>query len=628
MAGVIMAFLPMTKDDMINRGWDELDFIFIIGDAYVDHSSFGHAIISRKLEAHGFKVGIISQPNWNNLDEFRRLGKPRLGFLISSGNVDSMVNHYSVFKRRRKKDDYSPGGKTGRRPDRAVIVYSNKVREAFKEVPIIIGGIEGSLRRLGHYDYWDDKLRRSVLMDAKADMIIYGMGERPIIEVAEALDAGIHIKDIKWIKGTLFKVRDLDDTYDYRMLPSFKDILNSKKAYAESFIVQYRNNNHNSGKVLVEQYDKNTYIIQNPPPQPLTKEEMDAVYDLSYEGTYHPSYKKEGGVPALKEVKFSLTSTRGCFGGCSFCALAYHQGKVVQPRSKASIVKEGKALVRKSDFKGYIHDVGGPTANFRHAACKKQIKFGTCSHQDCLSTIPCDNLYINHEEYIDILKTLRNLEGVKKVFVRSGVRYDYAIYDKGSQFLEELIKHHISGYLKIAPEHISDNVLLKMGKPPKKVFDQFMKKYKSINERMGKKQYIIPYFISSHPGSTLNDAIELALYLKQTGFIPEQVQDFYPTPGTLSTCMYYTGLDPRTMETIYVPEKMEEKKMQRALLHFNRPENYDLVYKALLKTGRQDLIGFNKNHLIKPRRRNRNEHFNKINANTGRKSKKFRGRHK
>lgn len=618
------SLLPVSKEDMKNRGWNELDFVYIIGDAYVDHPSFGHAIISRVLEANGYKVGIISQPDWKDVNAFKRLGKPRLGFLISSGNVDSMVNHYSVFKKRRKKDAYSPGGKSGSRPDRAAIVYASKVREAYKDVPVIIGGLEGSLRRFAHYDYWDDKIRRSILMDAKADLVIYGMGEKPVVEVADALNAGIKIKDIQWIKGTVFKSNTLENIQEYVMLPSYESIVESKKSYAKSFMIQYKNNNHFCGKTLVEQYDANTFVIQNPPPEPMNKEEMDAVYALPYMGTYHPMYEELGGVPALEEVKFSITSTRGCFGNCSFCALAYHQGRVVQPRSRASIIEEGKKLSQREDFKGYIHDVGGPTANFRQAACEKQRLYGTCTEKDCLFPEPCGNLNIDHREYIDILRELRKIKGVKKVFVRSGVRYDYAIYDKSKEFLEELCRYHISGYLKVAPEHVSDEVLRRMGKPSKAVFDKFVKEFKNINKRIGKEQYIIPYFISSHPGSTLQDAVELATYMKENGFIPEQVQDFYPTPGTLATCMYFTGYDPRNMEEVYVPKSKEEKAMQRALLQFNRPENYDLVYKALMKAGRKDLIGFDNKSLIKPRnRRNSDGDNKKAPSNIGRKRKRI-----
>lgn len=618
-----MEFLPISKQDMKKRGWEQLDFVYIVGDAYVDHPSFGHAIISRLLEAEGYKIGIISQPNWRNIEEFKRLGKPRLGFLVSSGNVDSMVNHYSVFKKRRKKDFYSPGGKAGLRPDRAVAVYCNKIREAYKDVPIIIGGIEASLRRFGHYDYWDDKIRRSILMDSRADMAIYGMGETTIVEVADALQAGIDIKDIIWLRGTVFKQKNLDNIQDYVVLPSFNDVQESKEEYANSFVQQYKNQNHFNGKTLVEPYDKHVFVVQNPPTLPLSKKEMDRVYGLSYARDYHPIYKEQGGVPALEEVKYSITSNRGCFGGCHFCALSFHQGRVIQCRSAESIIQEGEKLAQDTMFKGYIHDVGGPTANFRQSACSKQEKEGACHHKDCLYPKACGNLNINHKEYVSILKGLRSIKGVKKVFVRSGIRYDYAIYDKDPSFLDELVKHHISGCLKIAPEHVSDEVLQRMGKPPKHVYEKFVKKYNQLNKKHGKKQFIIPYFISSHPGSTLKHAVELAEYLKETGFVPDQVQDFYPTPGTISTCMYYTGYDPLTMEKVHVPKSMEEKQMQRALLHFNKPENYNLVEKALKKANRIDLIGYREYCLIRPRKgRNKDEHIKKASKYNRRKSKR------
>ncbi len=617
-----MDFLPISKKDMKKRGWEQLDFVYIVGDAYVDHPSFGHAIISRLLEAEGYKVGIIAQPDWKDIEAFKKLGKPRLGFLVSSGNVDSMVNHYSVFKKKRKKDFYSPGGKTGLRPDRGVAVYCNKIREAYKDVPIIIGGIEASLLRLGHYDYWDDKVRRSILMDSRADMAIYGMGEKPIVEVADALQAGIDIKDITWIKGTVFKQKTLEHLEDYLLLPSFEDIQTSKEKYAKSFIQQYKNQNHYHGKILVEPYDKHMFVAQNPPPLPLTKEEMDRVYRLPYKRDAHPIYKALGGVPALEEVKFSITSNRGCFGGCHFCALSFHQGRVIQCRSAESIIEEGKKLVDNQGFKGYIHDVGGPTANFRQPACKKQLKEGACHQKDCLHPKPCSNLNIDHKEYVSILKRLRSIKGVKKVFVRSGIRYDYAIYDKDTTFLDELVQHHISGCLKIAPEHISDEVLYRMGKPSKDVYEKFVTKYNQFNQKHGKKQFIIPYFISSHPGSTLKHAVELAEYLKETGFVPDQVQDFYPTPGTISTCMYYTGYDPLTMEKVYVSKSMEEKQMQRALLHFNKPENYNLVVKALKKAGRLDLIGYGKKCLIRPKKRRNGDEYTKKTSKYYRKKSK------
>lgn len=612
-----MTFLPTTMKEMNERGWQQADFVLVTGDAYVDHPSFGTAIISRVLESRGYRVAILAQPDWKNANEFKRFGKPRLGFLINSGNVDSMVNHFSVFKHRRKTDSYSPGGKAGKRPDRAVIVYSNRVKEAYRDVPIIIGGIEASLRRFAHYDYWEDKVRRSILLDAKADLLIYGMGERAVVEIAEALDSGIEAKDISWIKGTVCKLvnhklkegvsssefeQEQFSYTDTIMLPEYKRLVGDnkdsklleqrKRAYAESFLLQYQNNDDISGNPLVEKYDETIYVMQNPPQEPLTTEELDDIYELPYEGTYHPSYENLGGIPAIREVQFSIISNRGCFGGCSFCALTYHQGRQVRGRSKESIVKEAEALTRKKDFKGYIHDVGGPTANFRSPACKKQLKAGVCKNKDCLSPEPCSQLVVNHKEYLDILRTVRNLDKVKKVFIRSGIRYDYLMADQDDSFLKELCQYHVSGTLKVAPEHISDRVLAKMRKPSKKVFEEFSKKYKETNEKLGLNQYLIPYFISSHPGSTLEDAVELAVFLKKTGFIPDQVQDFYPTPGTLSTCMYYTELDPFTGEKVYVPKTMEEKKMQRALMHFNKPENRDTVRKALIKARRPELIEY------------------------------------
>ena len=611
-----MAFLPVSKADMTKEGWEQVDFVLITGDAYVDHPSFGHAIIGRVLESHGYKVAVLAQPHWTNTEDFKKFGKPRLGFLISSGNVDSMVNHFSVFKQRRRADSYSPGGQTANRPDRAVIVYSNLARQAYKDVPIIIGGIEGSLRRFAHYDYWDDKVRRSILLDAKADLIIYGMGERAIIEVAEALDSGIGIKDIGWIRGTTSKLLNYgfregvsgeafeqenfsdDDTI---VLPHYDDIKTSssnlddiskaKALYGKSFLLQYQNNDYINGKRLVEKYDSNIYVVQNPPQEPLNTLELDDLYELEYEGTYHPIYEKQGGVPAIQEVKFSITANRGCFGGCSFCALTYHQGREVRGRSKTSIVREAEKLTKRVDFKGYIHDIGGPTANFSKAACKKQGEEGVCKNKDCMYPEPCRQLIVDHQGYLDILRNVRKLDGVKKVFIRSGIRYDYLLADpQGDAFIEELCKYHVSGTLKVAPEHVSDRVLEKMRKPNKEVFLEFSKKYKKANEKLGLKQYMIPYFISSHPGSTMDDAIELALFLKESGFVPDQVQDFYPTPGTLSTCMYYTGLDPFTGKEVYIPRDIEEKRMQRALMHFNKDDNKERVRKALIKSGREDLI--------------------------------------
>lgn len=584
-------FLPVNKKEMKERGWQQADFVLITGDAYVDHPSFGTAIISRVLEAHGYKVAILSQPDWKTAEDFKQFGRPRLGFLINSGNVDSMVNHFSVFKNRRKKDSYSPGGQTGRRPDRAVIVYSNRAREAYKDVPVIIGGLEASLRRFGHYDYWDDKVRRSILMDARADLLIYGMGERAVVEIADALDSGIEVKNITWIKGTCVRCKSAEIYPDDIILPDYEDIAASKDEYCRSFAMQYRSNDSVVGQRLLEKYDDNNYIVQNPPQEPLARDELDGIYALPFMRDYHPSYQDEGGVPAIEEIKFSITANRGCFGGCAFCAITYHQGREVRSRSIESIVDEAVKLTKLSGFKGYIHDVGGPTANFRHPSCEKQKKHGMCKNRDCLFPKPCSQLDTDHSEYINVLRAVRNVEGVKKVFIRSGIRYDYVLADNNMKFLEELCRYHVSGILKVAPEHSSYNVLKQMHKPSIKVFDRFSRQYKEMNQKLGKKQYMVPYFISSHPGSTLDDAVELALFMKQTGFVPDQVQDFYPTPGTLSTCMYYTEKDPFTMKPVYVAKSPEEKKMQRALLHFNKKENRDTVKKALKKAGRENLIG-------------------------------------
>lgn len=583
-------FLPVNREDMNRRGWDEVDFVLVSGDAYVDHPSFGTAVISRLLESHGFKVAILSQPDWKSSSDFRKFGKPRLGFLINSGNVDSMVNHYSVFRHRRKRDVYSPGGKTGRRPDRAVIVYSNRAREAYRDVPVIIGGLEASLRRLGHYDYWDDKVRRSILMDSGADILIYGMGEKAVIEVAEALESGIDACDITWIKGTCVRMKDPYIQDDDIILPDFEEILSSKDAYCRSFALQYRSNEPINGKRIIEQYGEHRFVVQNPPQMPLETEELDHLYELPYERSYHPSYEKYGGVPAIEEIKFSITANRGCFGGCAFCAITFHQGREVRGRSRESIVKEAELLRQLDGFKGYIHDVGGPTANFHKPSCENQLKNGMCHNRDCLFPKPCRQLDVDHEEYIDILESVRRVKGVKKVFIRSGIRYDYVMADNSSRFLKQLCSHHISGILKVAPEHVSENVLENMHKPSKEVFENFSTRYMQMNKRLDKKQYMVPYFISSHPGSTLNDAVELALYMKKTGFVPDQVQDFYPTPGTLATCMYYTEKNPFDLKPVYIAKTEEEKKMQRALLHFNKSENRDMVVKALKSAGRDDLI--------------------------------------
>ncbi len=584
-------FLPISREEMNNRGWDEVDFVLVTGDSYVDHHSFGTAIIGRLLESHGYKVAILPRPDYKSAEDFKRFGKPRLGFLINSGVVDSMVNNYSVFKHRRKKDEYGPGGQAGARPDRAVVVYANRAREAYKGVPVIIGGLEASLRRLGHYDYWSDNVRRSILLDSKADLLIYGMGERAIVEIADALDSGIDVKDITWIRGTCHKGKEMPEGEEWIKLPDFENIKENKRAYAESFAIQYKNNDAISAKGLAEKYTDTMWVLQNPPQPPLEQDELDAIYELSYENEAHPIYEQMGGIPAFTEIKFSIVSSRGCFGGCSFCALTYHQGRQVRARSKESIVEEAKKLTEKPDFKGYIHDVGGPTANFRGPACQKQIKHGVCTDKDCLYPNVCPAIKADHSEYLDILKSVRELDKVKKVFIRSGIRYDYLLADpKHNKFIEELCKHYVSGTLKVAPEHISPNVLKYMHKSSKDVFLDFSKKYKRVNEKIGKKQYLIPYLISSHPGSTMEDAVELALFLKDYGFVPDQVQDFYPTPGTLATCMYYTEIDPLTMQPVYVAKTMEEKKMQRALIHFNKPENRKLAEKALLAADRADLI--------------------------------------
>ncbi|WP_291562814.1 MULTISPECIES: YgiQ family radical SAM protein [unclassified Clostridium] len=593
-------FLPINEEDMKKRDIEQLDFIIITGDAYIDHPSFGTAIIGRVLESEGYTVGIIAQPNWNNVDDFKRLGEPKYGFLINSGNIDSMVNHYTAFKKRRSDDLYSPGGKSGYRPNRAVIVYSNRAREAYKNVPIIIGGIEASLRRFAHYDYWDDKVRKSILMDSKADLLIYGMGERPILEVAKFLSYGSSVERLHHVRGTSYITKDISNIKDYILLPSFKEVSTNKKAYAKSYKLYSKEQDSIWGKTLIEPYG-DRYVVQTPPQHPLTEEEMDKVYNLPYTRTYHPMYEPMGGIPALQEVKFSITSHRGCFGSCSFCALTYHQGRVIQNRSQQSIIDEAKLLTEDSNFKGYIHDIGGPTANFRHRACKKQLKHGVCKDRECMFPTPCKNLIADHSEYLSLLRKVRALPKIKKVFIRSGIRYDYLMEDKNTKFFHELCEHHISGQLKVAPEHISDKVLSQMGKPKKQVYDSFKKKYADINKKLGKNQFVIPYLMSSHPGSDINAAIELAEYIKTMGHMPEQVQDFYPTPGSLSTTIYYTGINPITEKEIYVPKEHKEKSMQRALLQFQNPENHTLVKNALIKANRSDLIGFGPNYLIAPR---------------------------
>ncbi len=594
-------FLPMTTEDMKQRGWEWLDFVYVIGDAYVDHPSFGHAIISRVLEANGYRVGIISQPDWKRDDSISVLGKPRLGFLISGGNMDSMVNHYTVSKKRRSQDAYTPGGVMGKRPDYATVVYGNLIRRTYREIPIIIGGIEASLRRMAHYDYWSNTVKRSILLDSQADLLVYGMGERAMVEVADALNSGIAVKDITFIDGTVYKTKTLDSVYDAIRLPSYDEIREQKETYARSFYTQYCNTDPYSGKRLVEPYGKKQYVVQNPPAKPLSQQEMDRVYSYNYMRKYHPSYEQAGGVPAIREIKFSLVSNRGCFGGCSFCALTFHQGRIVQTRSHESILREAEAMTWESDFKGYIHDVGGPTANFRHPACEKQMSQGACPKRQCLFPKPCRNLTVDHQDYLDLLRKLRALPKVKKVFVRSGIRFDYVMADADDTFLRELCRYHVSGQLKVAPEHISDAVLQKMGKPENSVYQAFVRKYQAINQELGKEQFLVPYLMSSHPASTLKEAVALAEYLRDLGYMPEQVQDFYPTPSTISTCMYYTGLDPATMQPVYVPTNPHEKAMQRALIQYRNPKNYDLVEEALQKAGRTDLIGYGKKCLIRPR---------------------------
>ena len=594
-------FLPITREEMKERGWDQVDFVYVSGDAYVDHPSFGHAIITRLLESRGYRVGIIAQPDWRKPESVQVFGEPRLGFLVSAGNMDSMVNHYSVSKKRRKTDAYTPGGEMGKRPDYACVVYGNLIRQTYKKTPIILGGIEASLRRMAHYDYWSDKLKRSVLLDSGADVISYGMGEHSIVELAEALDAGIPVEDITYIAGTVVKTKSLDSIYDAEILPSFEDLKADKMNYARSFYTQYLNTDAFNGKRLVEPYSEHLYVVQNPPATPLTQMEMDDVYSLPYQRTYHPSYEAKGGVPAIKEIKFSLISNRGCFGGCSFCALTFHQGRIVQVRSHESLIEEAKEITKDKDFKGYIHDVGGPTANFRHPSCKKQMEHGVCKTRQCLFPSPCKNLDADHRDYVSLLRKLRDIPKVKKVFIRSGIRFDYLLADKKQEFLRELCEYHVSGQLKVAPEHVAGPVLSLMGKPEHKVYEEFTRQFYKMNEGIGKEQYLVPYLMSSHPGSTLKEAVELAEYCRDLGYMPEQVQDFYPTPSTLSTCMYYTGVDPRTMQKVYVPKSPHEKAMQRALIQYRNPELYDLVIEALHKAGRSDLIGFGPKCLVRPR---------------------------
>ncbi|GAA0115677.1 YgiQ family radical SAM protein [Clostridium senegalense] len=615
-------FLPICKKDMEERGWKQLDFILVTGDAYIDHHSFGTAIISRVLENSGYKVGIIAQPDWKNIDEFKKLGRPRLGFLVNAGNMDSMVNHYTVNKKLREKDFYSPGGKMGLRPDRATIVYCNKIREAYKDAQIVIGGVEASLRRFAHYDYWSDKVRKSMLIDSGADLLAYGMSEKQIVDIADRLNLGIEAKYIRDVNGTCYVVDNLDEVYsDYIEIPSYKEVSQDKIQYAKAFKVQYDEQDPIRGNVIIQRHGSK-YLVQNKPEMPLSREELDKVYNLPYKRTYHPIYEKDGGIDAIEEVQFSIVSSRGCFGSCSFCAITFHQGRIVQSRSEESIIKEAEEITKLKNFKGYIHDVGGPTANFRKPACENQLKIGACKNKQCLYPKPCKNLDADHSEYLQVIKKVRELPKIKKVFIRSGLRYDYIMADKNDIFFNELVENHVSGQLKVAPEHICGEVLKYMQKPAGKTYSKFMDKFYKITKKVGKKQYIVPYLMSSHPGSTLKSAIELAEYLRDIKYQPEQVQDFYPTPGTLSTTMFYTGLDPRTMREVYVPKSKAEKAMQRALLQFRNPKKYDLVYEALNLANRTDLIGFEENCLIKPKNKKQSQHYGKDKKNCNKKSDK------
>ena len=620
-------FLPVSRKEMKERGWDQVDFVYISGDAYVDHPSFGHAIITRLLESRGYRVGIIAQPDWKSPDSVTVFGEPRLGFLVSAGNMDSMVNHYSVSKKRRKTEAYTPGGVMGKRPDYACVVYGNLIRQTYKKTPVILGGIEASLRRMAHYDYWSDKLKRSLLLDSGADILSYGMGEHSIIEIAEALDAGIPVEEITYINGTVVKAKNLDSVYDAEILPSFEELKADRLTYARSFYTQYLNTDAFNGKRLVEPYSDYLYVVQNPPALPLTEIEMDDIYSLPYMRTYHPSYEALGGVPAISEIRFSLISNRGCFGGCSFCALTFHQGRIIQTRSHQSLLDEARQITKEKDFKGYIHDVGGPTANFRHPSCKKQLKYGVCKNRQCLFPAPCKNLNADHSDYVRLLKELRAIPKVKKVFIRSGIRFDYLLKEEDRTFLRELCEYHVSGQLKVAPEHVAAPVLSLMGKPEHKVYEQFTEEFYKMNKKIGKEQYLVPYLMSSHPGSTLKEAVELAEYCRDLGYMPEQVQDFYPTPSTLSTCMYYTGVDPRNMKPVYVPKSPHEKAMQRALIQYRNPELYDLVSEALHKAGRTDLIGFGPKCLIRPRKF-ADQKKNEREKNSSQKKKSIRNVHR
>lgn len=594
-------FLPISKEDLTTRGIDQLDYIVVTGDAYVDHPSFGAAIIGRLLESQGYRVGVIAQPNWKDHDDIQALGVPKYAFLVTGGNIDSMVSHYSVTKKRRKEDAYTPGNAAGKRPDRATIVYCNLIRQVFKDTPIIIGGIESSLRRMAHYDYWSDQVKRSILLDSQADLLVYGMGEKAIVEIAEAQASGIDIKHIKFIKGTCFRSVTTADYYDAVILPSYKQIRQSNEDYALSFRTQSQNTDAITAKTLIEPYSDREFVVQLPPQPTLTEAEFDRIYGLPYERDYHPIYEKDGGVAAIKEVKFSIIANRGCFGGCNFCALTFHQGRIMQARSEASIVREAENMVWDPAFKGYIHDVGGPTANFRKPSCARQLDVGVCKNKQCLFPEKCRNLEVDHSEYVHILRNLRKIPKVKKVFIRSGIRFDYLMYDKDPTFFNELLEHHVSGQLKVAPEHVDHCALSYMGKPDHDIYSWFTERYETWNKRHDKKQFLVPYLMSSHPGCDLNSAIKLAEYLRDINHQPQQVQDFYPTPATASTTMYYTGIDPRTMKKVYVPKTAKEKAMQRALIQYRKPQNYRLVKEALIEAGREDLIGFDKHCLIRPK---------------------------
>lgn len=610
-------FLPVTKQDMIERGWDCVDFVYITGDAYVDHPSFGVAIISRLLESRGYRIGLIPQPDWRKKESVQVFGKPRLGFLVSAGNMDSMVNHYTVSKKHRQKDAFSPGGEMGHRPDMPTVVYSNLIRQTYKDSPIILGGIEASLRRMAHYDYWDNKVKRSVLMDSGADLISYGMGEHSIVEIADALNNEIPVQEITYVAGTVFKCKNLDRVFEPIMLPDYETVKENKEVYADSFAIQYQNTDPFTAKPMVESYGTKGYIVQNPPSKPLSQMEMDDVYDLPYTGTYHPMYEAKGGIPALEEVKFSITSNRGCFGGCNFCALTFHQGRILQTRSHDSIIREAVHMTEDPEFKGYIHDVGGPTADFRQPSCDKQLTKGVCKNRQCLFPTPCKNLKVDHSDYVALLRKLRKLPKVKKVFIRSGVRFDYVAANRDTTFLRELVEYHVSGQLRVAPEHVSDQVLKYMGKPSHSVYRQFLSMYDKENQKTGKKQFAVPYFMSSHPGCTMKEAVKLAEYVRDLGFTPEQVQDFYPTPSTLSTCMYYTGIHPVTKEKVYVPKDAREKSIQRALMQYKNPANRALVLEGLKIADRMDLVGFGSKCLVRPDSGRGNSERGKYGAGTG-----------